>query len=151
MIPDAVTFDALYHQRWEPMVRLAGLTTGSKALAEEIVQDAFVQLYRNWATVHNPSAWLRVAVVNGGRGWLRRQSLERLHNTAAVSFAVRDESVVIRDALRVLSRRQRASVVLRYYEDLPETEIAQIIGCRPGTVKSLLDRATKKLRKELQP
>ena len=63
MIPDAVTFDALYHQRWEPMVRLAGLTTGSKALAEEIVQDAFVQLYRNWATVHNPSAWLRVCLL----------------------------------------------------------------------------------------
>ena len=49
------------------------------------------------------------------------------------------------------SPRERACVVLRYYEDLPETEIAQIIGCRPGTVKSLLDRATKKLRKELQP
>ena len=74
----------------------------------------------------------------------------RPDQTTSVASIGSDE-FVIRDALRVLSRRQRAAVVLRYYEDLPETEIAQIIGCRPGTVKSLLDRATKKLRKELQP
>ena len=61
-----------------------------------------------------------------------------------------DEGVVVRAALDALSSRQRLAVVLRFYEDLPESEIAELLGCRPGTVKSLLDRAKHTLRKELQ-
>ena len=147
---NASTFESLYYDRWSKMVRLAALTTGSEAIAEEIVQEAFVQLLRNWATVHNPTLWLRIAVVNGCRGWVRHRVVERRHNTEATGTTEADHSVVIRDALGRLSWRQRAAVVLRFYEDLPEREIAEILGCRPGTVKSLLDRAKTTLRKELE-
>lgn len=146
----ALSFEAFYAQRWLPMVRLATLTTGSTPMAEEIVQDAFVQLHRNWLHVQNPSAWLRTAVVNQGRSWVRRQVLERRHQPRRADAAMPDEGVVVRAALDKLSSRQRAAVVLRFYEDLPEAEIAQILGCRPGTVKSLLDRSKHALRKELQ-
>lgn len=144
------SFEAVYEDRWAPMVKLAGLTTGSRALAEEIVQDAFIQLHRNWGTIQNPSAWLRVAVVNGGKGWLRRQALERRQVPGPSNYVELEDGVAMREALRHLTRRQRAAVVLRYYEDLPELEIAEVLGCRPGTVKSLLDRAKDKLKKELQ-
>jgi RNA polymerase sigma factor (sigma-70 family) len=59
--------------------------------------------------------------------------------------------MVVRAALGVLSPRQRIAIVLRYFEDLPEREIADLIGCRPGTVKSLLARSLPKLEKELRP
>jgi RNA polymerase sigma-70 factor (sigma-E family) len=144
------SFDAFYSERWLSMVRLATLTTGSTSLAEEIVQDAFVQLHRNWTRVHNPSAWLRTAVVNHGRSWVRRQVLERRHQLSGTDVAMPDEGVVVRAALDRLSSRQRAAIVLRFYADLPEAEIAEVLGCRPGTVKSLLDRAKTTLRKELQ-
>lgn len=150
VVADPAPFEALYADRWHAMVRLAVLTTGSTALAEEIVQDAFVQLHRNWAHVENPSAWLRIAVVNHGRSWVRRQVLERRHRPDAVDAVMLDEGVVVRKALDKLSARQRAAVVLRFYQDLPEAEIAEVLGCRPGTVKSLLGRAKNTLRKELQ-
>jgi RNA polymerase sigma-70 factor (sigma-E family) len=153
--PDATTtgalsFEAFYAERWLPMVRLATLTTGSTPLAEEIVQEAFVQLHRNWTRVQNPSAWLRTAVVNHGRSWIRRQVLERRHEPRPAEATMPDEGVVVRAALGALSTRQRLAVVLRFYEDLPEREIAELLGCRPGTVKSLLDRAKRTLRTELQ-
>jgi RNA polymerase sigma factor (sigma-70 family) len=145
------SFEAVYLDSWLPMVRLAALTTGSTEIAEQIVQDAFVQLLRNWTTVTSPKAWLRIAVINGGRGWLRRQYIERRHADQWTTAAMPDEGVVVREALRKLSARQRAAIVLRYYEDLTELEIAETLRCRPGTVKSLLDRANRTLRRELQP
>jgi RNA polymerase sigma factor (sigma-70 family) len=135
------------------MVRLAALTTGSVAIAEEIVQDAFLQLHRNWERVDKPDAWLRMAVVNGCRDWVRRRGREPTSPTPAGGTFDTDnvEAMVVRAALGVLSPRQRIAVVLRYFEDLPEREIADLIGCRPGTVKSLLARSLPKLEKELRP
>jgi len=133
------------------MVKLATLTTGSVALGEEIAQDAFEQLHRNWNTVHHPRTWLRTAVINRSRDWVRRQGVERRHAPTATAPQSADEGVAMRDALKAVTPRQRAAIVLRFYEDLPETEIAVILGCRPGTVKSLLSRGLRTLRKELQP
>ncbi|HQZ35049.1 MAG TPA: sigma-70 family RNA polymerase sigma factor [Ilumatobacteraceae bacterium] len=148
-VRDDAAFDELYARRWLAMVRFASLTTGSQAIAEEVVQDAFVQLFRNWPTVHNPEAWLRVAVVSNCRGWVRRQTVERRHRVRPPDTELPNESVIMRDALQHLSDRQRAAIVLRFYEDLPEAEIASVLGCRPGTVKSLLARATRRLRQEM--
>lgn len=145
------TFESVFGQRWTRMVKLATLTNGSAAVAEEIVQDAFEQLHKNWATVHQPTAWLRAAVVNRCRDWLRRRTLERRHAVAADDLTEPDEGIAMRDALSMVTPRQRAAIVLRFYEELNEREIADLLGCRPGTVKSLLARGLQTLRKELQP
>lgn len=144
---DADAFELLYTQSYDRLVRVARLTSADTVPAEEIVQDAFLQLYRRWSEVRDPAAYLRLAVVNGCRSWGRRRSLQRRQPVARPIEAAPDgEAVAVRDALRLLTPRQRAAVVLRYYEDLPEAEIAQVLGCRPGTVKSLLSRSLAKLK-----
>jgi RNA polymerase sigma factor (sigma-70 family) len=137
-------FERLYVESY---IRLARLTSADTVPAEEIVQDAFVQLYRRWSEVREPAAYLRLAVINGCRGWGRRRAVARRHVLPRAPEVVLDgDALAVREALLVLSPRQRAAVVLRYFEDLPEAEIARVLGCRPGTVKSLLARSLPKLK-----
>jgi len=144
---------ALFTTHRAEMVRLAHLVTGSNAVAEEIVQDAFLRLRERWPSLDdNPVGYLRTIVVNGARSQLRRQEVERRHEPA-----LRRDQVVTGDpeidetwaAVCRLPERQRAVLALRFYEDLPESDIAEILGCRLGTVKSSLHRGLKRLRKEL--
>jgi RNA polymerase sigma-70 factor (sigma-E family) len=148
--PD-VAFELLYAEAYRPMVRLALLLTGSPAQVEELVQDAFVRVYRQWHRVESPRAYLRQAVVNACWSHRRRRARELRHGPGAAARAatVDPEANLMRDALSRLSDRQRKAVVLRYYEDLSEAEIAAVLGCRPGTVKSLLSRGLARLRREL--
>jgi RNA polymerase sigma-70 factor (sigma-E family) len=148
--PDAA-FERLYADAYRPMVRLALLLTGSPAHVEELVQDAFVRVYRQWARVESPRAYLRQAVVNACWSHRRRRGRELRHGPGAAARAVTvdPEANLMRDVLSRLSDRQRKAVVLRYYEDLTEAEIAAVLGCRPGTVKSLLSRGLARLRKEM--
>ena len=143
-------FDGLFAQRYAPMVRLATLLVGNPAVAEELVQDAFVRVHRKWDGVEHPAAYLRTAVVNACRNNRRRARLERAHATTA-SPAVAPPQEPLLDALATLSERQRVAIVLRYYEDLSEAEIAAALGCRPGTVKSLLHRGLAQLREVIEP
>jgi len=152
--PDGPAFAAVYAELYPRMVRVARLSlggAGNAGAAEEIVQDAFVQLLRNWDHVESPAGWLRTAVVNGCRSWGRRRVIRRRNQPQPrVSVALDDgDALAVRDALRSLSARQRTAVVLRYFEDLPEREIAELLGCRPGTVKSLLARSLLRLREVL--
>lgn len=143
-------FASLYRQRYEAMVRLAYLLTGSNAVAEELVQDAFVKVHRNWDRAQAPAAYLRVAVVNACRSYHRRRYLERdrrPHAPDAVGEFAPDE---MWDALSGLRPRQRAALVLKFYEDLSEAEIADALGCRPGTVKSLISRGLDELRRVVE-
>jgi RNA polymerase sigma-70 factor (sigma-E family) len=141
---------ALYRERYEPMVRLAFLLTGNRAVAEEVVQDAFVNVHRAWARAANPSAYLRVAVVNGSRSWGRRRSMELVRRPAPPdpSTLVADE---MWDTLLALPHRQRAAIVLRFYEDLPDARIAELLECREATVRTAIHRGLAKLRKEIEP
>lgn len=148
--PDSLGFDDLFAQRYAPMVRLATLLVGNPAVAEELVQDAFVRVHRKWDGVEYPAAYLRTAVVNTCRNNRRRARLERTHATASPP-AVAPPQEPLLDALATLSERQRVAIVLRYYEDLSEAEIAAALGCRPGTVKSLLHRGLAQLREVIEP
>lgn len=147
----ADSFEEVYEQCWLPLVRLAALTTGSVAVAEEIAQDAFVQLFRHREHVRYQRTWVRKAVLNGCRDWVRRRAREpkSAHGDGFVTGGD-ERAIVVRDALQVLTPRQRAAVVLRFYADLPEREIAELLGCRAGTVKSTLAQSLAKLAKELQ-
>lgn len=131
------------------LVRIAYLITGDRQIAEEIVQEAFVATSGAWDRVRDPKPYVRAAVVNGGRSWLRRRKLERshVHDRPAASLSLPDE---LSDVLGRLNPRQRAAIVLRYYEGLPDAEIARVLGCRVATVRTVIHRALSALRKEIQ-
>ena len=141
-------FIELYQTRWAPMVRLARLLTAADGSAEELVQDSFLRVRTRWGTIDNPPSYLRACVVNACRNHHRRQVLER-RQPAAADVTV-DDRFELRGALAALPPRQRSVVVLRYYEDLPEAEIAELLGCSVSAVKSLLHRAVKDLRKVIE-
>jgi RNA polymerase sigma-70 factor (sigma-E family) len=142
------------YRRLRPaMVRLAHLLTGSPELAEDVVHDAFVACAGRWSTLEVPEAYVRRAVTNQARRVARqagrdRDKTARLGRTVPLSAGVPelDETWAL---LRALPERQRMALVLRFYEDLSEAEIARLLGCRPGTVKSLIHRGLAKVRKDV--
>jgi RNA polymerase sigma factor (sigma-70 family) len=139
----------LYLRQREAMIRLARLLTGSMVVAEEVVQDAFLRMHRQRTQPDNPAGYLRTTVVNISRSHLRRLRLER---RALPPGRVTFDDPVIDETWAAVCRlpyRQRAVLALRFYEDLPEAEIARLLGCRLGTVKSSLHRGLAKLRDEL--
>ncbi|HLW16284.1 MAG TPA: SigE family RNA polymerase sigma factor [Actinomycetota bacterium] len=149
----------LYLGHADAAVRLAYLLTGDRDVAEDLVQDAFVRLAGRLLHLRDPNAfeaYLRKTVVNLSNSYFRRRRVERnyemrLHTSgesAASNRSFEDREALAR-ALRQLPQRQRAAIVLRFYEDLSEAQTAEIIGCRPGTVKSLVSRALEALRKEI--
>lgn len=139
---------ALYQRRYVTFVRLAYLITGSRDVAQDIVQDSFVAASRSWDRVRDPEPYVRAIVVNGCRAWSRRQRLERRHARAdeRVDAPVPDE---LWDALVSLNPRQRAAIVLRFYADLPDDDIGRLLGCRPATVRTAIHRALRQLRREI--
>ena len=151
--PPALTIDALYEREHAPMVRLAHLLTGSLATAEDVVHDAFVRLAPRFATLDRPGAYLRTSVINGCRTHHRRAATAR-QKAAALAPAAPDlpgHLVEFFDALHHLSPRQRTAIVLRYYADLPDEEIAAHLGCRRSTVRVLVHRALAHLREVIEP
>ena len=149
-VPERPVFDTFYREHWAAAVRLAHLLTGVDAVAEDLAQDAFTAVHRNWAGVDNAPAYLRRAVVNTCRSWQRSRGREaaRLRRTQAGEDTVLDLGHDdLLDAVDALPYRQKVVVVLRYYHDLTEAEIADVLECRPGTVKSLSSRVLAQLRK----
>ena len=146
---DPGAFDAFYRREWVDAVRLAHLLTGVDAVAEDLAQEAFTRVERRWASVDNGAAYLRTTLVNTCRSWQRSRGREQTRLRLAgprldqVGDLGADELL---DAVDALPFRQRAVLVLRYYHDLSEREIADAVGCRPGTVKSLASRALDQLR-----
>lgn len=135
-----------------PMVRLATLMVGSRAIAEEVVQDAFASVGERWNGLQRPGAYLRATVVNGCAQTLRRRSVEDRHRPVRleVSAEIPERLIELRSALDRLTDRQRIVVVLRYFADVPDDEIARLLEVRPPTVRSLAHRALAALRKELR-
>ena len=146
----------LYRRHAPDAVRLAYLLTGSHALAEDLVQEAFVRLYGRFRDLRDPGAfewYLRRTVVNLVRSHFRRVRVERSYvqrrgpergeAPERPDPEARDE---LWQALLLLSERQRTAIVLRYYEDLAEARIAEVMRCPVGTVKSLVSRGLDRLR-----
>ncbi len=132
-------------------MRLAALLTQHASVAEDLAHDAFTRMYPRWGQAANPGAYLRTSVVNSCRQWERHNNVEkaklRLIATPEASGFVAAE---LADVVASLPYRQRAVVVLRYYADHSEIEIAEALGCRAGTVKSLASRALARLERELK-
>jgi len=136
----------IYRDRYRDLVRLAYLLTRQSAVAEEIVQDAFIASSGKVDDVRDPFAYVRTTVVNRCYSWGRRAKLERERRPRPPDPAelAADE---MWDAIATLGERQRAAIVLRFYEDLPDKEIAEILGCRVPTVRTAIHRGLRSLRK----
>ncbi|HEY7401127.1 MAG TPA: SigE family RNA polymerase sigma factor [Actinomycetota bacterium] len=160
---DSGRLGELYRAHAAGAVRLAFLLTGDRELAEDLVQDAFVRLAGRLVHLRDPGAfetYLRTTVVNLSHSHFRRARVERAYLARVKATIGRrvepgadrglDDREALWQALGRLSRRQRAAIVLRFYEDLPEQEIADILRCRPGTVKSLVSRGLETLRTQIE-
>jgi RNA polymerase sigma-70 factor (sigma-E family) len=153
-----MTLEDLYrtHQMWP--VRLAMLLVDEVGTAEDVVQEAFTGLHRNWGNLRDSAAaigYLRTAVVNGSRSVLRRRKTARDYTPPHVANARSAESLAmltaehqaVVSALSQLPPRQREVLVLRYYGNLTEAEIAEAAQISKGTVKSTASRALEALQK----
>jgi RNA polymerase sigma factor (sigma-70 family) len=147
-------FCAIYAAQFAPLVQLAYVTTGGLPTAEDLVQDVFVEFYRRRETIAEPAGWLRRATVNRCTSWVRRRVVERKHARAGGQpngeAALSADALAVRAALATLRPRHRAAVFMRYYLDLSEVDIADALGCRPGTVKSLLHRGLSQMKEHLR-
>ncbi|MFN2489741.1 MAG: SigE family RNA polymerase sigma factor [Actinomycetota bacterium] len=154
----------LFSHHYTPMCRLAYVMLGDAAAAEEIVMEALLKTFTGWSRIRNADstdAYLRRAVVNLCRSKMRRNALETRVNAVVHLRQHRHvpawdpdrhaTSSVVWDAVRALPERQRACIVLRYLEDLPDAHIAEILDCSLGTVKSQLSKARAKLERALGP
>lgn len=155
-------FAALFDRHYAPMCRLAYVIIGDAALAEELVMEAMLKTFTGWSRIRDMDrvdAYVRRAVVNLCRSKIRRKVIENRVNSVVHH---RDESRapdwdperhetgrLVWAAVRDLPPRQRACVILRYFEDLPEAEIADALQCSTGTVKSQLSKARTKLEAAL--
>jgi len=155
----SLRLEALYREHATGLTGLARLLVDEPGTADELVQDAFVGLHRHWhrlRDVEAAPAYLRSAVINGARSRHRRKRPE-LARLVAPAEAGPDETAVARvegravaAAVRQLPRRQRECVVLRYYLDLADRDIARALGVSVGSVKTHLHRALAALGVQLE-
>lgn len=158
------SFASFVRGRGEHHLRVATLLTGSAAEAEDLVQSSLIRLYRAWPRLDlaasPPDAYLRTIIVNTRRSWWRA----RWRQESPVAWVPdrpdpaegggdpADRQAIgslVRSALTRLPRQQRAVLVLRYLEDLPEAEVASLLGCSVGSVKTHAHRGLRALRASL--
>ncbi|SFB87022.1 SigE family RNA polymerase sigma factor [Streptomyces aidingensis] len=153
-------FRAFVRSRWPRLVSTAYLLTGDLHHAEDVAQTALTKAYRSWNRVRrsdNPDAYVRRILVTSHKDRFRKRRVaERLTDALPDVADGRDplsaseQRQELMAALATLSSRQRTVVVLRYWEDIPEAEVAQALGCSVGTVKSQASRALARLRGALR-
>lgn len=161
-VDGAASFDAYVAEHQAALVRYATLLTGSVAAAEDIVQDVLVRLYPRWSTLADPHPYVRRSITNQFVSWTRRWSTRHVHNVPDATLVGAAERAsfsnwteapgadpTLWQALGRLPHRQRAAVVLRYWEGLSDDEIADLLGCRPPSVRSNVSRGLAKLRASL--
>lgn len=145
-----IGFEAFYESRYEQMVRLATLVLGDAHTAEEVVQDGFAAIYLKWARIDHPDAYVRQVILNRCRDVIRRRKISNAVRRRGHDVDIVEHREPIDDLLDALSPRERAVVVLRFYDDQTVDEIARVLGLKAGTVKSLLHRALARLREGIE-
>jgi RNA polymerase sigma-70 factor (sigma-E family) len=152
-----LTFDEYVAARLTALLRYAAVLTGERELAQDIVQDALIGAHRRWSRIgamERTELYVKRMVTREYLSWQRRSARRSalldakgdrpgLAADHADAIAERDD---VRSRLARLPRRQRAVVVLRYYEELTEVEIAEVLSCSPGAVRSYHSRAMATLR-----
>ncbi len=144
---------ALCEAEWPRLVGFLGLYTGNRDLAEDLAQESLARLCRDWRKVSqldNPEKWTYRVAMNLARSHFRHLAVVRRSAAAADERGTETmdpaDVVAVRDAVAALPSRQRATLLLRYFADLPVREVATILGCAEGTVKAQTSAAIEALR-----
>jgi RNA polymerase sigma-70 factor (sigma-E family) len=157
-----MTFEEFAATRMPAVLRFAAVLAGDRAIAEDLAQEVLVRAYSRWGKIgclDRPEFYVRKMVLNEFLSW-RRRSLRQIRadgaaaesaSTAPDHAYVYTERQALLGELGKLPRRQRAVLVLRYYEDRNDAEIAELLGCAPATVRSCASRALATLRVEMDP
>lgn len=154
-MPEREDFEEFVASRRKHLLRTAWLLTGDWASAEDLVQTALIRCYPHWHRIaaDHPDGYVRRTLVNTYASWRRRRwqgelsTAEPPHRPSDIDeYAVADRRHVLLAALNRLPPRQRAAIVLRYFEDLSEHDAAAALGCSVGTVKSQTSKALAQLR-----
>lgn len=149
-VTTSTDFDSFYRAEVVAQVRRAALLVGSADAANDIVQDAFANMYRRWAEIADPAPYLNRAVLNGCRDRARRrQSFLRLVERLRTAPPSSGEPEILSDLLGRLPFNQRAAVVMRFYAGLSTEEISTALDCPRGSIGPWIDRALNTMRKEL--
>ena len=152
------TFDAMVETHTRALLRTAFLLTGDPHLAEDLLQTALVKTWSRWRTLRDSGradVYVRRVMATTCTAWWRRRWRAEVPTGAppdlptADAYGGADDRVELGRALARLTPRQRAAVVLRFYEDLPESDVAAALGCSVGTVKSQASRGLRKLQEVL--
>jgi RNA polymerase sigma-70 factor (sigma-E family) len=152
----AASFDQYVANHQAGLVRYAALLAGSRALGEDLVQDVLIRLYPRWSGLADPHPYVRRCVTNEFLSWRRRWSTRFIH--AVPDEFLKQQAVDPWDdgpdpqlwaRLQELPRQQRAAIVLRYYEGFADDKIAELLGCRAGTVRAHVSRGLATLRAAL--
>jgi RNA polymerase sigma-70 factor (sigma-E family) len=155
-----MTFEEFAAARLGAVLRFAAVLSGDRATAEDVVQEVLIRAHARWeaiARLDRPESYVRKMVVNEYLSWRRRSwrlvpsgsGADMDARTAADPGVDHAERAAILAELARLPRRQRAVLVLRYYEGLSDAEIAEVLGCAPGTVRGYASRALATLRVEV--
>jgi RNA polymerase sigma-70 factor (sigma-E family) len=153
--PHAAAFTAFVQARGTALARSAYLITGDATNAEDILQTALAETYLRWARLRKPEAaeaYCRKVIVTTNAAWWRRRASRETPHATLPDSVVPDmggdvvERAALIDALRQLSPRQRAALVCRYFDDLSESQTAEVLGCSAGSVKQHTARGLERLR-----
>lgn len=149
-------FEEFSRAQTHGLVRFAAALTGDTELAKDLVQDALVRAYLRWprvSRVDKPGLYLRKMVTNGYLSWRRRwyqrsvQAVPQLPSRTVADPSGRiDDTAEVSALLAALTKRQQVAIVLRFFEDRTDDEIADVLGCAPATVRSHIARALAALR-----
>jgi len=153
-------FRDFVQSRWRPLLRTAYLLTGDHGRAEELLQTALVRTHRHWHRIERtdaPEVYVRKVLVNLHNTWWRRgrrqedptEVVPEPAEPGRDAYATYEQRDELWRAVLTLPPRMRAALVLRYFEDLPEAEVARILDCSVGSVKSQTSRGLDRLREAL--
>lgn len=155
--------DVLFRRHYAGLLRLGVVMLGSREAAEDVVQDAFVALHRHWSSLRDPEAgetYLRSAVLNGCRSWIRRQVTQRAprplmlvrepQSSPEDTLVGRDEVGSLVAAMRTLARRQREVLACRFVLELSVAETAQLLQISEGSVKVHTYRGLQVLQQRME-
>jgi RNA polymerase sigma-70 factor (sigma-E family) len=157
-----MTFEEFAATRMPGVLRFAAVLAGDRATAEDLAQEVLIRAYSRWDRIgclDRPEFYVRKMILNEFLTWRRRSSRQPLATGMPIEPAspspdhagAYNEREALLGQLGKLSRRQRAVLVLRYYEDRGDGEIAELLGCSAGTVRSHASRALAALRVEMNP
>ena len=152
------TFEDFASSRLPALVRFAAVMTHDRGIAEDVCQEVVIRVQRDWARISvldHPEAYVRRMVVNEYLSWRRKWARVIPFATVGTDRSVGDHADTVTDRSALMARigrlppQQRTVLVLRYYEDLPDSEIAAVLGCSESTVRGYAMRALRTLRVDL--